>query len=297
MRLVFREGILQPGQVIVIRDWQKHFEKSDTKKCVHTKWVPIPNKWDGKSYRRIMRMRDGTAIFCAWILIVQVASRCPKRGILADDDGPLNSVDLADKTGCKSEVFDRAIEVLASKEVGWIFFDSSPEIAGNFRDSPENAGLQDRTGQDKTEHIPPSEVCPEPPPSGDSKQSSDGSEVIMVFPCVGRGPTEWPLTDAKVAEYRQSFPAVDVLGECRKARQWCIDNPTKRKTFGGMAAFLTRWLSRCQDSGGSNGNSRGSSPGNSSRTGQDTARIRGDSGSPYDAYGSTPGVASECRPV
>lgn len=98
-----------------------------------------------------------------------------------------------------------------------------------------------------------------------SEPTSDGSEVIMVFPCVGRGPTEWPLTDAKVAEYRQSFPAVDVLGECRKARQWCIDNPTKRKTFGGMPAFVSRWLSRVQDSGGSNGKSRNGAQIGSSR--------------------------------
>ncbi len=234
--------------ILSIRNWQKHFEKSDLKKCRSTKWIPLPNRWDGKGFRRIMRLKDGESIFCAWVLMVQIASRCPKRGVLVDDDGPLTPADLSDKTGCKEKTFERAIEVLSSKEIAWISIDYSTENAGNFRDSPEKIGLQDRTGQDSNL---PSEDSSEPLSASDSEQPSEDGTAIMVFPCVGRGPTEWRLTDAKVEEYRQSFPAVDVLGECRKARQWCIDNASKRKTARGLPAFLSRWLTRVQDSGAS----------------------------------------------
>lgn len=115
--------------------------------------------------------------------------------------------------------------------------------------------------------------CSEPP-HGDSEQPS--SAVIMVFPCVGKGPTEWPLVDTKVREYEQSFPGVDVLGECRKARQWCIDNSTKRKTATGMPSFLSRWLSKCQNSGTSNANSRGNY-----QKPPDPTRVHGTGSDPY----------------
>lgn len=94
-------------------------------------------------------------------------------------------------------------------------------------------------------------VCTEPVKTPASVPTAAGNEpAIMVFPCVGKGPTEWPLTADKVAEYGEAYPGVDVLRECRKALQWCRDNPTKRKTFRGMPAFLTRWLSNGQDRGG-----------------------------------------------
>ena len=90
--------------------------------------------------------------------------------------------------------------------------------------------------------------------SADSSEppQTDGSEppsplTFPDFPCVGGGPAIWTLTTAKVAEYASSFPGVNLDAELRKAWQWCIDNRANRKTFRGMPAFLSRWLSRAQD--------------------------------------------------
>lgn len=74
-------------------------------------------------------------------------------------------------------------------------------------------------------------------------------ETTMAFPC--NGPVkEWPLPDTAVAEWQSTYPGLDVLTECRKARQWCIDNPLKRKTARGMTKFLGGWLMRANDRGG-----------------------------------------------
>jgi hypothetical protein len=59
------------------------------------------------------------------------------------------------------------------------------------------------------------------------------------------------MTEANRAEWAAAYPAVDVLGEARKALAWINANPTKRKTARGMARFLVSWMSRCQDKGGS----------------------------------------------
>lgn len=71
---------------------------------------------------------------------------------------------------------------------------------------------------------------------------------LLTFPCV-KG-EEWGLTQAKLDEWTAAFPAVDVLGECRKALQWVRDNSTRMKTRSGMPAFLNRWLTKEQNRGG-----------------------------------------------
>jgi hypothetical protein len=89
---------------------------------------------------------------------------------------------------------------------------------------------------------------------GGEKQSSDevggptAPPPVLSFPCNdGRS---WDLTRTQLAAWRALYPAVDVLAECRKALGWVQANPRKKKTYGGQAAFLNRWLSKAQDRGG-----------------------------------------------
>jgi uncharacterized protein YdaU (DUF1376 family) len=77
------------------------------------------------------------------------------------------------------------------------------------------------------------------------------SPSVLVFPTSGKGAQEWHLRSDQVEQWMESFPAVRVLDECKKAHAWVIANPTKRKTARGMPAFLVRWLSTAQDRGGS----------------------------------------------
>jgi hypothetical protein len=67
-----------------------------------------------------MMMPNGLSIFGAWVLIVQVAAKCPVRGTLADADGPLDEADLAIKTGCSPDAFTEAFRVLSDPRIGWI---------------------------------------------------------------------------------------------------------------------------------------------------------------------------------
>lgn len=61
--------------------------------------------------------------------------------------------------------------------------------------------------------------------------------------------TEFPITQAQVAEFKSLYPAVDVMAQLREMRGWCIGNPTKRKTKAGILRFVTTWLAREQDKG------------------------------------------------
>lgn len=106
--------------VYSIRDWDDNFECAQSRRGGSHKWVPIPTKHDGKSFRRIMLRSDGPAIYCAWILLVQIAAKCQRRGVLADSDGPITIEDMAIKTGAPMSIFAPAINVLCSKEIGWM---------------------------------------------------------------------------------------------------------------------------------------------------------------------------------
>ena len=74
--------------------------------------------------------------------------------------------------------------------------------------------------------------------------------ALLTFPVIGKGPKEWHLTASYVAELAGDYPGLDVLGECRTARAWCVANFTKRKTAKGLPAFLVNWLNRAVKDGG-----------------------------------------------
>lgn len=82
-------------------------------------WVPIPNRHDGESYARIMIRPDACEIFTAWILMLQVASRCHPRGTLLRNDGkPHDPETLSIKTRGQVSWFQKAIPILI--EMSWI---------------------------------------------------------------------------------------------------------------------------------------------------------------------------------
>lgn len=83
------------------------------------------------------------------------------------------------------------------------------------------------------------------PPTSEPKLE----EPFITFPCNGSGPKDWPLYKPKIKEWAEAYPAVDLEQELYSARQWCLDNPKKRKTPAGMLRFLSSWLSRAQNRG------------------------------------------------
>lgn len=125
----------------LIRDWDDTFEVSQNKKVKAWSWVPMPIKHDGKSFRRLMLREDAGDVFAAWILIVQVAAKCPTRGVLADNDGPLDASDLNIKTGFSATKFSNALKVLSSKEIGWL---STDLLLAPSEHGPSALGIEER---------------------------------------------------------------------------------------------------------------------------------------------------------
>lgn len=102
-----------------VANWGTHYENNRSRTVKELAWVPIPNKHDGERYSRLMLRPDAAQIFSAWILILQVASRCQPRGTLLRSGGtPHDSESLSIKTRAPREWFDLALPVLV--EMNWL---------------------------------------------------------------------------------------------------------------------------------------------------------------------------------
>jgi len=105
---------------IEIKDWKDNFENSETRKYKSLKWIPIPNKHDGKGFGRLRHQENRVELFCGWCLLIQIASKMPERGILKDEDGDLTTEDMEFMTGFPSSIFKKAIRFFSDKKIGWI---------------------------------------------------------------------------------------------------------------------------------------------------------------------------------
>lgn len=150
-----------------IRNWNERFEKAQGRKYDKLSWVAFPNKHDGLGFRRIMAMPNGMVVYAAWCLIVQIASKCQTRGVLADENGPFDTIDFAAKTGAPKENFDEAVKVLCDRKIGWL-------LVENYEPAPTTPPLQDRTEQNNTGQDKTLEVAP---PPTDSEVTASESEL------------------------------------------------------------------------------------------------------------------------
>lgn len=85
--------------------------------------------------------------------------------------------------------------------------------------------------------------------------------AILLFPTVG-AVKEWALTSAQLAVWASSYPNLDVTAEAQKALAWVDANTSRRKTAGGMKAFLVNWFNRAVNSGDSRQSPKVASPTN-----------------------------------
>ncbi|KKM21098.1 hypothetical protein LCGC14_1638880 [marine sediment metagenome] len=144
-------------EVYIVKDWEKLFEVSQLKRCkAPLKWVAVPTKHDGLGFGDLMQLDPSMSLFGAFVLIVQVAAKCPWRGVLSTSTKPLAAKDLATKTGGDESVFQRTLDIVSSLDIGWLVkedWESTRRALGEYSESTPPT-RQDNTGQDNTEQDP-----------------------------------------------------------------------------------------------------------------------------------------------
>ena len=72
--------------------------------------------------------------------------------------------------------------------------------------------------------------------------NANSDEIVCSFPSL-KGDVD--IFQSYVDEMSKTFPALDILCEIRKAKNWCIANPANKKT--NISRFLFNWFSKAQD--------------------------------------------------
>lgn len=103
-----------------IRDWDKYFENNRSRELKCVNWVVVPNKHDGENYSLLMRHQKAAEIFSAWVLMLQIASKCIPRGVLIKGNGAAHSPhSLAAKSQAPAGWFELAIDYLC-EHTDWL---------------------------------------------------------------------------------------------------------------------------------------------------------------------------------
>lgn len=81
--------------------------------------------------------------------------------------------------------------------------------------------------------------------NGSAEPQSDSTPAVIAMPVTGG--KEFSILQSHVDGWTSAYPAVDVIRQLAAMRQWCLANPTKRKTMRGVLAFCNTWLTKEQD--------------------------------------------------
>ena len=236
-----------------IRNWNDLFETAQSRKIKGPlPWVAIPTKHDGLGFRRIVSMENGSAIYAAWILMVQVAAKCPVRGVLADENGPFDFHDLAAKTGFTPALFEQAITPLASNKIGWIVVERSQDDT-----IPEPfSNAQYSTGHNTTEQNKGASASPSQPLDleGDSfPLSPPASDLPPDSPAPPAPPAKEPPAPAEPlyrAEDVPLPPELDTPDFHASRDAWFLQR--RRKRLSLRKEYLVRQYERLRPLGPTN---------------------------------------------
>lgn len=105
-------------------------------------------------------------------------------------------------------------------------------------------GKSERQSEHKQECIIENEIkneiiiCPE--------QAPDRSGILL--PLVDKSEYDVPLS--KIEQWQRAYPAVDIRQELLRMISWLNANSKRKKTRRGIDRFITTWLSKEQDRGG-----------------------------------------------
>jgi hypothetical protein len=201
-------------------NWEKLYENNRSRDILELDWVPFKNRHDGDGITELLDHDNGMAHLGAWVLLVQVASKCGKpagkcgpgeipRGTLWRDIGEPHTIrSIARVSGGKLEVFEEAIPRLL--KIKWLEVIPDPimtyEIPQEGAVSPQAPTEIPQAGDDRARGRVPFSSLPFPSEGGPGETTPAAAgqpdynrarEVAALYPAKapkdGR-PISFPLT-------------------------------------------------------------------------------------------------------
>jgi hypothetical protein len=103
-----------------VKNWGELYENNRSREIKRLDYVLVPNRMDTDGYTTLLDHPDGAAHLGAWIAILQIASRCKERGVLANADGrPHDARSLSRISRIPVAIFEALIPRLLD-DVQWL---------------------------------------------------------------------------------------------------------------------------------------------------------------------------------
>ena len=120
----------------------------------------------------------------------------------------------------------------------------SNDSKGQQKESSDNKCVRNPIqSESKSESESNTDIC--------SEQKAAAEPPVITLP-LNTG-EEYPVTQRDAEGWMELYPAVDVMQCLRNMKGWLMSNPAKRKTARGITRFITTWLQKEQDRGGTPG--------------------------------------------
>ncbi|HAS8151170.1 TPA: helix-turn-helix domain-containing protein [Vibrio vulnificus] len=138
-------------------------------------------------------------------------------------------------------------------------FEQSNFVHSNFEHSkleqtkePQGVGQISTGGRSDSGYKPSLDPSIDPPredlvPS-ELETAKPADPIVFEIPLRGKSDLH-AVTQSQLFEYRELYPAVDVVQQIRNMIGWCKANPTRQKTASGIQRFIHSWLCKEQDKG------------------------------------------------
>lgn len=198
--------------------------------------------------------KRGPTAYLVWTLLECIASKMPKRGVLADENGPLDFSDFELMTDVPAKLFKDSVNVLI--EIGWLeIFGSVPNDSERFgktrKDSAYSTG-QDSTVQYRTEQekvgVAAKAAPPDSPPVPTDLWGTRGDIRYDK-----RAKQFTGITAEHMARWQESYPLVNVAEFLARMASKVWANRTGWGRKSDYERALENWLSKEQDSARASG--------------------------------------------
>lgn len=111
-----------------IANWSMLYENNRTRELKSLSWVPFPNSHDGDGYTALMSLKNAEALLGAFVVIVQVASKCDPRGTLLRGPAmPHTAASIARITRFSEKTVQQCLDACCGREIGWIICENTNE--------------------------------------------------------------------------------------------------------------------------------------------------------------------------
>lgn len=251
-----------------IRDWDRHFETSESRQYKRLKWVATPNK-QARGYKRIVLGVEGPAVFGTWNAIIQLGSRMPLRGVFAREEGPLTIADLAVEILFPLDLVTRSLDLFLSPSIAWMEKTEWDAENANLRENVSNLREDDPVSKrssgktqthkqltvtvtnTETKHsggvgvVPVRKRTTPPPPLTANEWAEPDRQQIARRLAEGLSIAHWCVSEipqAEAAIIREISTVVDALAWETAVRlnhgRWC--DAVKASQQGGLSRNITQ---------------------------------------------------------